>query len=173
VILFNDKNIPCSIPITGVFCEKACVCVWGMNMEYFAKWDDKYCIGVDIIDKQHMHLVEIINRLSRACIDDNENTEKEFVEVMKESVEYVLVHFSDEERLMESIQYENFTEHKAQHEQFINTISETMKDFNKHKIDIHKTYAQFLKDWLFIHIATFDQLIGKAYTDQNNEIVEL
>lgn len=130
------------------------------------EWDDKYSIGIEQIDKQHMHLVDLLNRMEDACRYTNENTENTFISVMKESAEYVLIHFRDEEQLMRSIKYCNFAEHKALHEQFIKKICETTKNFNNEDKDVYQDYTEFLRNWLFNHIAIHDKLIGIAYLNQ-------
>ena len=135
-------------------------------MKNYIEWDNAYSIGILQIDNQHRQLIDLINQLESICKTDNKNIGNEFIEVMKQSTEYVLVHFRDEEKLMNSIKYKNLVEHKALHEQFIKKIYEITKCFNNGNEDVYQHYFRFLKDWLLNHIATHDKLIGIAYHNQ-------
>ena len=58
-------------------------------MEKFVSWDVSYDVGVPHVDKQHRHLVDLINSLYNACLGEKAELEETFKSVMKELVEYV------------------------------------------------------------------------------------
>ena len=39
-------------------------------MANFVSWNTSYNVGVDKVDKQHRHLVDLINGLYGACLDE-------------------------------------------------------------------------------------------------------
>ena len=90
-------------------------------MANFITWDSSYEVGIEIVDKQHRHLVDLTNELYNACIGERDELDQKFKDVMKELVEYVMVHFRDEEKIMEGIRYPKFKEHKQKHEDFVKT----------------------------------------------------
>ena len=65
-------------------------------MARFIEWDSKYDVGVEAVDKQHRHLVDLMNDLYDACIGERLELDQKFKDVMKELVDYVMVHFKDE-----------------------------------------------------------------------------
>ena len=69
-------------------------------MANFITWDSSYEVGIEIVDKQHRHLVDLTNELYNACIGERDELDQKFKDVMKELVEYVMVHFRDEEKIM-------------------------------------------------------------------------
>lgn len=69
-------------------------------MEKFVSWDVSYDVGVPSVDKQHRHLVDLINSLYNACLGERAELEATFRDVMKELVDYVMIHFKDEEAIM-------------------------------------------------------------------------
>lgn len=80
-------------------------------------WNDRYNLGVDVIDKEHKKLFGILNRL----FDFGEHETKNRW-VCQEAVKYfknhTLQHFDDEENYMFSIGYEGMEMHKRIHNNF-------------------------------------------------------
>lgn len=135
-------------------------------MQNFVSWNTSYNVGVDKVDKQHRHLVNLINYLYNACLGDKTELDETFKEVMKELVEYVMVHFRDEEVIMESIHYPGFQEHKQKHEQFVKEILTAVNDFKEGQKFVPDNFAFFLRDWLFNHILMTDKVMAKYYLAQ-------
>jgi len=114
-------------------------------MDDFVSWDASYDLGIEYVDKQHRRLVELINELYHACLGEKGELEEKFKHVMKELVEYVMIHFKDEEKIMEEINYPN------------------IKDYRNGKQFVPNTFVRFLRDWLFNHILISDKEWAKFY----------
>ena len=80
-------------------------------------WNDRYNIGVDIIDREHKKLFGILNKLF-----DLRQQEKKSHWVCQEAVKYfkehTLQHFADEEAYMASVNYAGLETHKRIHRDF-------------------------------------------------------
>ena len=80
-------------------------------------WNDRYNIGVNIIDKEHRKLFRILNKLF-----DFGQQEKKSQWVCQEAVKYfkdhAFAHFKDEEEYMVSVDYAGFGMHKRIHDNF-------------------------------------------------------
>ena len=65
-------------------------------------WDNRFNIGVDIIDKEHKKLFKIMNKL----FEFSENEDKK-IWVCQEGIKYfkdhAIKHFSEEEAYMEAV----------------------------------------------------------------------
>ena len=129
----------------------------------FVSWNTSYNVGVDSVDKQHQHLVDLINQLYNACLDDKAVLDETFKDVMKELVEYVMFHFKDEEGIMESINYPALREHKMQHELFIKEILSSVNAYKNGKQFVPNSFVRFLRDWLFNHILVDDKEWARHY----------
>jgi hemerythrin len=129
----------------------------------FVEWDNKYNVGIKIVDDQHMRLIEITNELFEACTQDKFEMDKRFRETMKKAVDYVLVHFKDEESLMEKASYPKIKVHKSEHEEFIRKVLEAVKNYETGKQFVPNTFVRFLRDWLWDHIAISDREFGRFY----------
>lgn len=135
-------------------------------MDNFIAWNSSYEVGIYSVDAQHKHLVDLTNRLYRACTGEKQDLAKEFQTVMKELVDYVMFHFKDEERIMQEVDYPNFKEHKQKHEQFIKEILSAVSEYTEGQKFVPDNFAFFLRDWLFNHILMTDKVMAKYYLAQ-------
>ena len=80
-------------------------------------WQDRYNLGVEVIDKEHRKLFSILNKLF-----DFGKQEEKSQWVCQEAIKYfrdhALKHFADEEAYMLSINYEGFEMHRRIHKNF-------------------------------------------------------
>jgi len=80
-------------------------------------WQDRYNLGVEVIDKEHKKLFSILNKL----FDFGKQEEKsQWVcqEAIKYFQDHAIKHFADEEAYMFSIDYEGIEMHRRIHRNF-------------------------------------------------------
>ncbi len=80
-------------------------------------WDERYNIGVEIIDREHKKLFSILNKL----FDFGNKAEKSHFacqEAIKYFKDHAIQHFSDEEAYMASIDYPGLKAHRRIHKDF-------------------------------------------------------
>ena len=132
-------------------------------MEKFVAWNVSYEVGVPHVDKQHRQLVDLINSLYNACLGEKAELDETFTSVMKELVDYVMIHFKDEETIMEQINYPGLKEHKQKHELFVKEILKSVNAYNNGKQFVPNSFVRFLCDWLFNHILIDDKTWAQYY----------
>ena len=121
-------------------------------------WQDDLNTGVEVIDRQHMRIVEMLNHLHVA----QKSMERMAVaEVIDELVDYTMSHFAFEEELMEEAGYPFCAAHKRVHEVFTRRVSEYRLRFQAGE-DVVDELKSMLARWLFNHIRNDD----KAYSEQ-------
>ncbi len=121
-------------------------------------WQDDLNTGVEVIDHQHMRIVEMLNHLHAT----QKSMERVAVgEVIDELIDYTLSHFAFEEELMEEAGYPFCAAHKRVHEVFVKRVSEYRMRFEAGE-DITDELRNMLSRWLFNHIRGDD----KAYAEQ-------
>ena len=116
------------------------------------RWDPKFALGIPYIDEPHKHLVELCNKLytevmeSRAKYGNENNTKWQITlaGTLKECVNYVATHFSNEEKLMKLVGFEHFSEHKNRHDVFTKKVLETAKGFNSMDFPDAIKFCKFL-----------------------------
>jgi len=118
-------------------------------------WSDTYSVGAPGIDAQHKKLFDLINSLHEAM---SQGKGKEALgKILDGLMDYTRVHFSDEEKMLEKVNYPDLAIQKAQHAAFVQKISELQKDYKSGKITMTLPTMEFLKDWLLNHILKVDK----------------
>ena len=131
-------------------------------------WDQSYSVGIDIIDKQHKKLVDIINVLFNSFSDGK--AERIVTDVINKLVEYTEYHFKIEEDLFEEYDYPEKEEHILKHNQFVDQIIEWKNKLSTGDKNIHYDLLNYLKTWLLEHIKGEDTLYSQ-YFKENNIII--
>jgi hemerythrin len=121
------------------------------------EWDDKYSVGIPLIDGQHKELIENTNRLYQGCLAGTDEERKVFfMEAVKSVVDYVKYHFSAEERMLENVKYPELSGHRKQHESFVKQLLDDVQGFKGGQKFAPNNFVRFLRDWILSHIAVED-----------------
>jgi len=125
-------------------------------------WDDSYKSGIEIVDHQHCHLIEMFNGLLEQL-----NEEGDFKASLDEALDglfdYVQTHFYTEEQLMKSSRYEGFDKHIEEHEHLTKHIYALYRKKND-GID-YLGFISFIFNWLQHHILKTDKAFGRYYLE--------
>ena len=128
-------------------------------------WHDRYKVGIETIDNQHRHLFDIADTLYAAITSDVPPTEAAVKDLLDQCADYVKLHFSHEECLMNDSQYPDSSDHKKAHRAFTDAVKNAIKDFSEGKeVNLVELYA-FIADWLVEHIILVDRSLG-AYLNK-------
>lgn len=122
------------------------------------EWNDTYRVNVANVDSQHQNLFRMASELHRAMLAGT--VKSKLYQLLGNLVQYTLVHFAYEERLMEEAGYPGLVAHKAEHEDLTRRVREFQKDFEEGRIATGITLLQFLKEWLQKHIMESDHKYG-------------
>ena len=130
-------------------------------MENQIIWNDRYNIGVDIIDKQHKKLFRILNKL---FILEQRKEKSQWVcqEAIKYFKDHTLEHFQDEEEYMENIRYPGLQAQKRAHRIFVSKLEELdLEQLDDNQQEYLEELMEFLFGWLSNHILKSDKLIAE------------
>ncbi len=127
-------------------------------------WSEKYSINIASIDKQHIKLVDLINQLHSAML--NNQTKEVLLKIIKGLVSYTSEHFTYEEELFEKYGYPATAEHKREHTNFVKKISDFQDKYTAGKLTLSMEMLTFLKEWLLKHIAGTDQKYATFFTEK-------
>ena len=124
----------------------------------WVRWDEKYRVGNEQIDREHQYLFELINAFYDAFSEKRDRTL--LISLLNRLVEYSERHFSNEESLMQAKAYVALEEHRQRHEKLFEQIFELNARLADRAFNpTHDTLA-FLKGWLSDHIVQEDLLFG-------------
>jgi hemerythrin len=121
----------------------------------------EYVTGIEFIDEEHKVLFEIIEQ-ANALIHEQLLHDKydEIVGVITRLKEYTVMHFSEEEAYMESINYEGITMQRYAHHSFIERLDEIDLDvLDDNQQAYLEELVDFLLEWLIYHIKQMDKKI--------------
>ncbi len=122
-------------------------------------WKEEYSVQIRSIDEQHKKLVSLINHLHSAMKEGKGNAYVGMV--VRELIRYTQTHFAYEEKLFSRYGYQGFTEHKAEHDRFIEEVSQFDQRLARGSVTLSMEVMNFLKGWLSGHILKTD----KSYSD--------
>jgi hemerythrin len=92
-------------------------------------WSDKYSVNIKKMDEQHKKLVDMLNELhdSMKIGKGNDVLGKIFTGL----VQYVVVHFDAEERLLSAHAYPGYTDQKTAHDKLTQKVLELQKKISR------------------------------------------
>lgn len=129
------------------------------------QWNDKFCINVSEIDRQHQELFKKANLFIFSVKHGNGN--KKVGQMLKDLVEYTRIHFRDEEEIMTKFNYPELIQHKELHHELIEAIVKVLKKIKSGQKYQPIELIRFLEDWLTHHIMEEDMKIGKFLKSHN------
>lgn len=139
------------------------------------KWNDRFCIGVDTVDRAHERLFTIVGKL----INLNEDEVKQqhaCREGIKYFNSYAMKHFADEEAYMRSINYPGYAIHKSLHDNLRNETLPTLEAELEAQHYSRESVQHFLGiciGWLNCHIMREDYAItGKSASKWTHQAAE-
>ncbi len=126
-------------------------------------WNDSYSVKVDKMDEQHQKLFGLINSFYDEV--GKQSQDKLIFDLIAGMKDYTILHFNEEEQLMQQCNYPGLTEHKKEHFDFIDKVTDLEEKLKSGKMIISFEITNFLKDWIKKHIKESDQQYS-AYIGQ-------
>jgi hemerythrin len=122
---------------------------------------DAYRTGIEMVDEEHKRLFEIIKETNDLIHAEMMHDKYDaIIHIIGQLKDYTVMHFSDEEKYMESIGYEGLKLQHIAHTAFVDRLNEIdlneMDDNQKEYLD---DLIAFLLEWLINHIQKMDKKI--------------
>jgi len=127
------------------------------------EWDDKYSVGISIIDEEHKKLIDITN-MAIVAKKQNYNSEKT-KEVLNEMVEHTYKQFSIKETDMLKFNLPKYLFYRDELLDFMDSTIASYKDLIMDNYQLINETLEFLKNWFVNHILETD----KKYINCSNE----
>ncbi len=134
-------------------------------MEYIKWQQDKYTVNVQKFDEQHQKLIEIINEVFNAKM--NNAGRGVISNILIQLTDYTKSHFLDEITLLRKNDYPDLDTQNREHAKFIMKVTDFIQEFHANNISLNDEMLDFLKNWLIDHIMQKDKQYG-AYLNERN-----
>ena len=132
-------------------------------------WNNSFSVGIEQIDDQHKDLFNCIADLEKSVANPDEKQRWNSIHysIMKLQ-DYVRIHFSVEECLMEVLGYPGRAAHIREHNKFVKVVSDLeRRSITQNNITANEI-VEFLRDWLVNHIAVTDQDYSRYFAKAMN-----
>jgi hemerythrin-like metal-binding protein len=126
-------------------------------------WTEALSTGNAMIDKDHRHMITLIDKLHEATKSGKGHTI--IALVFEELLSHTASHFGREEKLMREIHYAGFARHKAEHDELIAELMAWKQSFESGMLEMSNEVFLALAEWLRRHIEASDQALGVAIAE--------
>ena len=127
---------------------------------WLIEWDDKYVLGIPLIDRQNRDFVQVLNKLYSVSSTVREIVKQDFINAANEAITCVRYNFWNEEKLMFLTEFSQHPDHKKEHEYIIDKILCYIDCFIQGKQSDSDEFIRFLKSWVFSHITGMDRVFA-------------
>jgi hemerythrin-like metal-binding protein len=120
------------------------------------EWRDEFAVGVAAVDHEHREMIDLINTTYQRLVEgESSMTVGNF---LGEIYAKISAHFALEEKLMRDHHYDQYTDHKEDHERLLDDIRDIMDDFEMNDAAVfdRDRFAQQLRGWFSEHFKTRD-----------------
>jgi len=119
-------------------------------------WRDDFLIGIAELDAEHRDLIERFNAFNSALLE--EKNIKEIRQILGSIYSRLEMHFALEERVMREFKYDAFDDHKTEHNELLNELSEFIEQFKKDpSLEYEEMVGSRIGKWVVDHILESDK----------------
>ena len=127
----------------------------------------KYYTGIELVDREHRKLFEIIGEVNALIHNDLLHDKyDEIVRLLDELREYTKFHFEDEEAYMQKINSPMLEAQKRAHQAFVDKLMsidlDKLEEIDDNQQEYLHELIEFLGGWLINHILKMDTQIEKT-----------
>jgi hemerythrin len=123
------------------------------------EWRDEFKLGVDEIDFEHQELIELINILFDETNQKDSNMA--ILYYLGEIYSKISAHFALEEKNMKEFNYDQYEDHKQDHERLLDDIMNIMDDYRDTAFLDKNEFGERLNEWFTQHFKTKDARLHK------------
>jgi hemerythrin len=131
----------------------------GKRAPFVVEWREGFKINIPQIDEEHKHLFALVRQVDLGTVQ----------ETVDELLNYVVTHFTNEQKIMEDSGYPAFSEHLKLHEEFGATVADFLGGGDEWTEERIQEMRRFLNKWLIGHIMTHDLRFGNWYREHHGK----
>jgi hemerythrin len=119
-------------------------------------WNDKFSVGVTVIDQEHQKLVGMVNELYDAV--QSGHGKEVLGKILDGLITYTKTHFAHEEKFFAETDYPDRVAHKRQHDDLTRQVLDVQTKYRAGATGtLSVEVLNFLKNWLITHIQGSDK----------------
>lgn len=118
------------------------------------EWRDEFKIGIDEVDFEHREMIELINESYNES--KKQASGMAVMDFLGEIFEKISAHFALEEKIMRDLDYDQYEDHKEDHERLLDSIRDIMDEYMDASTMDDEKFGAHLKEWFVNHFSTKD-----------------
>ncbi len=123
------------------------------------EWRQEFSLGIPDVDHEHCELIGLINELY-AHVQQKDSTVS-VEDFLGEIYAKISAHFALEEKIMRERHYDQYQDHKADHERLLDEIRDIMDAYEDDAHFNESALAACLNSWFTEHFKTKDARLHK------------
>ncbi len=123
------------------------------------EWKTEFEVGIPDVDHEHQEIIALINDLHEAM--SGENATISVMDFLGEIYAHVAAHFALEEKIMRTKRYDQYADHKSDHERLLDELRDIMDDYEENAYFSDKEFASHVERWFTEHFKTKDARLHK------------
>lgn len=123
------------------------------------EWKDEYSLGIPEVDYEHRELINLINDLLLQLSE--KGAMSGISDSLGEVYARIALHFALEEKIMREQNYDQFAQHKSDHNRLLNEIRDMMDEYEDSTEINTEAFAANLDRWFSNHFRTMDARLHK------------
>lgn len=125
-------------------------------------WDEKYLVGIEKFDAQHINFFNILERLTKDAAKGDEAVRASIDSLLF----YVTEHFHEEETLMLAAKYPGYEEHMREHEKLMEKTQQLYSEMDMGHPPSVDQVRGILVNWIQEHILNVDQKYAPFFREK-------
>lgn len=132
-------------------------------MKRFLSWREDWCLGINEIDEQHLHLAELLNQIADAleAEDFSCGVGTISMRLVLQLQEETKQHFRSEEAFMRECDYPNYVSHHREHAMLQAELKALLREISERRQEFNIDTLVSLKHWLINHVIDSDLDIAR------------
>lgn len=120
-------------------------------------WDEKFVVGHERIDHEHLVFFDLIKNLSH--LSNCDNSEERVNRLLTEVKKYADFHFCSEENIMIDLEYPDFAQHKNEHKMLLHELDSIIHEFKEREVQLTEIVL-FMFRWFAAHTSNSDKKLS-------------
>jgi NNP family nitrate/nitrite transporter-like MFS transporter len=127
----------------------------GNFLKPLISWNDEFSVGVDAIDRQHTHMLHLINKIDEVI--EEGGSYEQFAPFIKKLINFTNRHFAFEEKLLAKNHCPDLDGHKRSHVRLRTELLRWQEKVAEAETEDMKEHMLFLRIWFPGHILNVDK----------------
>jgi len=123
-------------------------------------WNARYELGIEVLDAEHRRLFDLVHQVQ--AVAEGEGGSLSLLSALQELMDFAILHFQTEEKLMEEHDFSTAGLHRKAHERLLRELREFSRRMSRVPVSgVRASVEDFLGKWLVEHVSHGDAMLAR------------